>query len=208
MIDGATALALRHPPPLRGARPRPPLVRSTRLANLTDHLPERERPFVRLTLAAAWRNPDAAAAERSLGALARSLDAAHPGAAASLREGLSETLTITRLGRATPEARWRTLRSTNPVEQMFSVCRTERRNLKRWQSGDQALRLGGRGPRAGQQGLAEAARLPLHAGPPGRLEAPRHRDRPGGSRPDRRLAFTSGRHRSSTRFGTSPREPP
>src|SRR5207248_7085738 len=68
VIDGATALALRHPPPLRGARPRPPLVRSTRLANLTDHLPERERPFVRLTLAAAWRNPDAAAAERSLGA--------------------------------------------------------------------------------------------------------------------------------------------
>jgi putative transposase len=95
---------------------------------------------VRRKLEAAWRNPDADRAERSLLALARSLEKAHPGAAASLREGLRETLTITRLGLAPHEALWRTLRSTNPVEQAFSVCRSEARNVKRWQSGEQALR--------------------------------------------------------------------
>ncbi len=46
----------------------------------------------------AWGEPCAALAERRLTALARSLEYAHPGAAASLREGLEETLAIARLG--------------------------------------------------------------------------------------------------------------
>jgi len=139
VIDGAKALrsAIRR---CFGERALVHRCQVHKARNVTDHLPERERPFVRRKLEAAWRDPDARAAERSLGALARSLEAAHPGAAASLREGLSETLTVTRLGLAPHEALWRTLRSTNPVEQAFSVCRTEARNVKRWQSGDQALR--------------------------------------------------------------------
>jgi transposase-like protein len=108
--------------------------------NVTEHLPEAERPFLRRKIEAAWRDPDADRAERTLTALARSIERAHPGAARSLREGLHETLTITRLGLTSHDALWRTLRSTNPVEQAFSICRTEARNVKRWQSGEQALR--------------------------------------------------------------------
>jgi transposase-like protein len=139
VIDGAKALrtAIRR---CFGERALVQRCQVHKARNVTDHLPERERPLVRRKLEAAWRNPDAEAAERSLAALARSLDPAHPGAAASLREGLSETLTVTRLGLAPHEALWRTLRSTNPVEQAFSVCRVEARNVKRWQSGEQALR--------------------------------------------------------------------
>jgi hypothetical protein len=50
-------------------------------------------------------------------ALARELERSHPGAAASLREGLAETLTVTRLG--LPPALMRTMRSTNPIESML-----------------------------------------------------------------------------------------
>jgi len=62
----------------------------------------------------------------------------HPGAAASLREGLTETLTVLRLG--VPPTLARTLRSTNSIESMISISRTHARNVKHWQSGNMALR--------------------------------------------------------------------
>jgi putative transposase len=62
--------------------------------------------------------------------LARTLDAQHPGAAASLREGLEETLTVVRLS-LSPSLQ-RTLRSTNTIESMISIGRTTMRNVKRW----------------------------------------------------------------------------
>lgn len=62
---------------------------------------------------AAYHDPDPLAAEATLEALARSLDKAHPGAAGSLREGLAETLTISRLG--VPPTLARTLRSRSAV---------------------------------------------------------------------------------------------
>ena len=52
-----------------------------------------------------------------LNTLAVELDHAHPGAAASLREGLEETLTVTRLG-ITGKLKL-TLQSTNPCESML-----------------------------------------------------------------------------------------
>ena len=62
----------------------------------------------------------------------------HPGAAASLREGLSETLTVLRLD--VPPTLARTLRSTNPIESMISICRDHATNVKRRQGGQMALR--------------------------------------------------------------------
>ena len=50
---------------------------------------------------------------RQLTALADELDRAHPGAAASLSEGMEETPTVTRLG-ITGKLK-RTLESTNPA---------------------------------------------------------------------------------------------
>ncbi len=73
----------------------------------------------------------------SLQALARELDKTHPGAA-SLREGLPETLTVLRLG--VPPTLARTLRSTNTIESMISICREHAGNVKRWQDGQMALR--------------------------------------------------------------------
>src|SRR5438067_778691 len=71
-------------------------------------------------------------------ALATELDKTHPGAAASLREGLQETLAVLRLG--VPPTLARTLRSTNPIESMISICRTHCTNVKRWRNGQMALR--------------------------------------------------------------------
>jgi hypothetical protein len=51
----------------------------------------------------------------------------HPGTAASLREGLAETLTVARLG--VPPTLARTLRSTNAVESTIEICRDHSRNV-------------------------------------------------------------------------------
>jgi len=70
--------------------------------------------------------------------LAAELERSHPGAAASLREGLEETLTLQRLG--CHEQLRHTLQSTNPIESMIEFVRRTARNVKRWQSGDMCLR--------------------------------------------------------------------
>jgi transposase-like protein len=106
--------------------------------NVEGHLPERERPWVRRKLRSAWAEPDHGRALASLEALALELETSHPGAAASLREGLAETLTLTRLGVAGPLKA--VLASTNPVESMIEIVRTTQRNVKRWRSGEMALR--------------------------------------------------------------------
>ena len=106
--------------------------------NVLDHLPERDRPTVRRRLRRAWAETDHERALDAVGLLAAELDRSHPGAAASLREGLEETLTLTRLGiRGSLK---RTLESTNPCESMIECVRRSARNVKRWQSGDMALR--------------------------------------------------------------------
>jgi putative transposase len=106
--------------------------------NVMDHLPERERPAVKQRLRRAWARDDHDQALAELHTLAAELDHAHPGAAASLREGLAETLTVTRLG--VRRSLKRTLQSTNPCESMIEIVRRTSRNVKRWQSGDMCLR--------------------------------------------------------------------
>jgi len=70
--------------------------------------------------------------------LASELDRSYPGAAGSLREGIEETLTLTRLG--VSGSLKRTLESTNPCESMIEIVRRTQRNVKRWSSGEMALR--------------------------------------------------------------------
>jgi transposase-like protein len=106
--------------------------------NVMDHLPEAERPWVRRKLRAAWANPNAAEAEAALNALAGQLDKVNPDAAASLREGLTETLTVTRLG--VTGSLLKTVMGTNPMESMIEIVREHARNVKRWQPGDMRLR--------------------------------------------------------------------
>jgi transposase-like protein len=106
--------------------------------NVLGHLAERDRPLVRRKLRQAWALDDHDAARERLHALAGELERSHPGAAASLREGLDETLTVTRLG--VRGRLKRTLVSTNPCESMIETVRRTARNVKRWQSGDMCLR--------------------------------------------------------------------
>jgi len=106
--------------------------------NVLDHLPERERPAVKTRLRRAWKETTHDRALEQLTALALELEHAHPGAAASLREGMEETLTVTRLG-ITGKLKL-TLQSTNPCESMISTVRVIHRNVKRWTSGDMCLR--------------------------------------------------------------------
>jgi putative transposase len=106
--------------------------------NVLDHLPEDQRTFIGRKLDRAWQETDADRAESELRSLARQLQADHPGAAASLREGLNETLTVTRL-RLSPSLLG-TFKSTNPIESMISVARTVTGNVKRWRDGQMILR--------------------------------------------------------------------
>ncbi len=136
VIDGAKALrkAIRN---VFGQAPVQRCVRHKE-RNVTDHLPERERPAVKQRLRRAWALEDHDRALEQLRALARELDRTYPGAAGSLREGLEETLTLTRLGvRGNLK---RTLESTNPCESMIEIVRRTQRNVKRWSSGEMALR--------------------------------------------------------------------
>ena len=106
--------------------------------NVLEHLPEIERPLVQRRLRAAWAERDPALAEAALKALVRSLAHNRPGAAASLREGLDDTLTLTKLG--TGGSLRRTLESTNPMESMIEIVKTHARRVKNWESGEMALR--------------------------------------------------------------------
>jgi putative transposase len=114
--------------------------------NVLDHLPERERPWVRRKLRAAWANPDADEAEQALEALARQLAKINPDAAGSLREGLAETLTVTRLG--ITGTLLKTVTTTNPVESMIEIVRDHARNVKHWQGDDMRLRWAAAGMEA------------------------------------------------------------
>ncbi len=87
---------------------------------------------------AAWKLSDHRAAIDRLQALAGELAHSHPGAAASLREGLEETVTLQRLG--VHQQLHKTLSSTNPIESMIGICRATSRNVKRWQNDDMCLR--------------------------------------------------------------------
>jgi len=106
--------------------------------NVLEHLPQTERMFVSRKLNKAWSEPDARRAEAQLRALAKHLETQHPGAAASLLEGLEETLTVTRLGLS--GSLLDTFKSTNPIESMNSIARTVTGNVKRWKNGKMVVR--------------------------------------------------------------------
>ena len=81
--------------------------------NVADHLPEREKAWVDAKLVKAFIHPDPDLGLRNAKHLAGLLDKTHPGAASSLREGLEEMFTVSRLGIDGRLAR--TLVTSNPV---------------------------------------------------------------------------------------------
>jgi putative transposase len=109
-----------------------------KIRNVSDRLPDRLASTVAKRMRKAYHADSALAAEAQLEALAKELERTHPGAAASLREGMAETLTVLRLG--VPPTLTRTLRSTNSIESMISIARDHSRNVKNWHGGQMALR--------------------------------------------------------------------
>ena len=106
--------------------------------NVLEHLPEAMKLGTSKAMRQAWDGHDATLAAKRLQALANSLQAQHPGAAASLREGLAETLTVQGLG--ITGALYRTLRTTNPIENLNGAIARYTRNVKRWKDASMAQR--------------------------------------------------------------------
>jgi transposase-like protein len=106
--------------------------------NVIEHLPEDLHASVGRALRDAWDGANADLAKKQLQRLATSLQSKHPGAAASLREGLEETLTVQSLG--ITDALYRTLRTTNPIENLNGSIAHYSRNVKRWRDGQMTLR--------------------------------------------------------------------
>ena len=105
--------------------------------NVIEHLPQELQASVGRALRDAWKGDNAELARKQLQRLAASLNAKHPGAAASLREGMQETLTVQALGIA--GALYRTLRTTNPIENLNGSIAHFTRNVKRWKDGKMTL---------------------------------------------------------------------
>jgi len=137
VIDGSKALAsaVRE---VFGARALLQRCREHKTRNVTDALPRQARTAMRQLLNRIYATRDVPRIERLLEQQARKLDHAHPGAAAALREGMGETLTVTRLGM--PDQLERALCSTNPIENLFSRVRAIARRVSHWRDGYMVLR--------------------------------------------------------------------
>jgi putative transposase len=111
--------------------------------NLLALVPPRRQPFGRAALRRG-RAASAAAARRQRQALASWLETnGHPAAAASLREGREETLTVLTLD--LPSTLHRFFATTNCIENLLATLRHVSGNVKRWRGGDMIHRWAGRG---------------------------------------------------------------
>jgi len=108
-------------------------------SNLKDYVGEQHWAEVKRRLGDAYNDTSYDRALKSLKTTARWLDRISPDGAASLREGMEETLTVIKLG---IEDEWlrRTLSTTNPIESAISVARTVTGRVKRWRDGNMRKR--------------------------------------------------------------------
>lgn len=109
-----------------------------KLANVLGHLPENLWPSIERAMRDAYDMTNPKLARRKLEALASSLENDHPGAASSLREGLEETLTLQKLG--VTGALYKTLRTTNPIENLNGTVGHFTKNVRRWRDGAMIVR--------------------------------------------------------------------
>ena len=106
--------------------------------NVIEHLPKEMHVSINRALRDAWGSHDDKLARKQLMRLAASLQARHPGAAASLREGLDDTLTLQAMG--ITGSLYRTLRTTNPIENLNGSVAHYSRNVRRWKDASMIMR--------------------------------------------------------------------
>jgi putative transposase len=136
VIDGSKAL--RSAIEQRcGADAKVQRCRIHKIRNVTERLPKDKAQQVRWVMTQSFKL-DPVRGKSKLRELARQLQAQHPDAAASVREGLDEMFTITELGITGELARC--LATTNVIESPNSVVRRVSRRVTNYKTADMALR--------------------------------------------------------------------
>jgi transposase-like protein len=137
VLDGAKALS-RAVRDVFGDRALIQRCQVHKTRNVVDQLPEDMRASVRQAMREAYGSGDAGRVKKLLTNLARRLRDKYPGAAASLDEGLDETLTVMRLG--LPRTLERKLSTTNAIENLIGSVRHLGKRVKNWRNGKMILR--------------------------------------------------------------------
>ena len=106
--------------------------------NVVSYLAKQDQPAWRRKLQAAYAQPTYADAKRALERVYRELRVVNESAAASLAEGLEETLTLHRLG--VFPALGVSFKTTNLIESVMSRVEARTRRVTRWRTSDQRLR--------------------------------------------------------------------
>ena len=107
--------------------------------NLKDHLAKGAQAYVDRTLREAYGSTGVDTARKRLRGLLSWLESnGHEDAAASLREGMDETLTVLKL--ELPLSLRRSLATTNAIENTLGTVRRVSRNVKRWKGGGMVRR--------------------------------------------------------------------
>jgi putative transposase len=119
--------------------------------NVLSYLPKSEQANISMSLTMAYREFDYKTAKDKLLLIAGNLEYRYPKAAASLREGLEETLTVNRLN--VPGLLRETLCSTNPMESANSACRGIIRRVCNFKDGEMVLRHAAAGFMGAEQGF-------------------------------------------------------
>jgi transposase-like protein len=101
--------------------------------NVLDYLPKTHHAEAKRRMNAAWGLANYEAAKEELEKVSRWLEGLAPGAAASLREGFEETLTLHKLG--VSAILRKTFSTTNPLESVFSIVRERSGRVKHWRRG-------------------------------------------------------------------------
>lgn len=137
VIDGGKALrkAVRD---VFGDRALVQRCRVHKKRNIREHTGGEKWPEIARELDGAWAERDYEAACLKLKNLELRLRRISPDAAASLKEGMEETLTVTRLGLTGPLLR--SLSSSNVIESALSVVRTATARVKTWKDADMRAR--------------------------------------------------------------------
>lgn len=106
--------------------------------NVVQYLPKGEQPAWRRKLQAAYAHPTYPEAKRALDRLHKELTLRNVSAAASLAEGLEETLTLHRLG-VFPEL-GTSFKTTNLLESVMARVEERTARVDHWRTSDQKLR--------------------------------------------------------------------
>jgi transposase-like protein len=137
VIDGSRALA-KAVLSVFGANAVLQRCQAHKTRNVVDQLPEEMRASVRQALREAYAASDHDRARTLLLNLARRLHDKHPGATASLEEGLAETIAVKRF--RLPRKLERQLSTTNSIENLMGSVRQLAGRVKRWRNGRMIVR--------------------------------------------------------------------